>query len=381
MSGASLRRNRRAAGCVRPRRALQASGYARGVLYSDRDGWRRKPVEFPSCVTPGPAGEVTHAVKNTATLCGIPLRDTTYVTGHFAAGGESACPSCAQHATATPPAASVQERLHSRVVAAAAGPLRDELIDALRQGAQVHPWRMGPAGDSMRDGVRLHEAVEGGPEAAEALRTTGRLETAEVAGDSWRFVVVMPEGSRPVIVRRPLRRRAGPDRPGWSFAGAREPARFGAGATADGVAHAVGSDKSLCGIARTRLTVYLHLFSTEDPSACARCAARAAAAPAEPCSQERLHSMIMKAAPGPLRDELADALTRGAEITLWLSSTGPDLARFYAQLDQLTDGRAELTAALQGDGHLSLAHVLHGSWRSTVLLREGEPPLIGRGPT
>ncbi|MEV0457362.1 hypothetical protein [Catellatospora methionotrophica] len=351
------------------------------MLYSDSDGWLRKPVEFLVTVTPHRDGEVRHAARGSGTLCGIPLRETTLARGDFTATDPSACPSCAKLAAETPPEPSIQERLSDRVAGAAAGPLLDELIAALRGGAQVHPWMMGPSGERRRDDVRLHEAVEGGPEADEALKLAGPVETAEVTAEAWRFVAVIPTGARPVIVRRPLRRRAGPDRPGWSFAQAREAARFGAGQTADGVEHALGPGKSLCGIQRSRLTVYLHHYSADDPSACARCAERVAAAPTEPCSQERLHGMVVKAAPGALRDDLADALTRGAEITLWLGSTGANLSRFHAQLDQLDEGRAELAAALQGAGHMSIAHVLHGCWRSTVLLREGEPPLIGRGRT
>ncbi len=155
---------------------------------------------------------------------------------------------------------------------------------------------------------------------------------------------------------------------------------FGAG-SAGGTEHALDGAATLCGIPRARVTVHLHLFTASSGLACPTCAALAAAAPTRPCAQERLHTAIATAAPGPLRDDLAAALTRGAEITLWIGALGPDLAKHYANLDELDNNRAALAAALAVNEHASLAHVLHGSWRSTVLLRDGEPPLIARGRT
>ncbi|GIJ44642.1 hypothetical protein Val02_15280 [Virgisporangium aliadipatigenens] len=349
------------------------------MLFDEHDGWRRCPAEFHACVASGPAGDVIHAASGSATLCGIPLPEVSFGRGTFEPGGDATCDACAEKAAATPPRRSVQERLYDKVLAAEPGTLRDEVLDALRRGASVHPWTMGSSADSVRPELRLHEAVEGGPEADEALRNASRVDQAEVRGDSWRFVVVMPHGARPVLVRRPLRRQAGPDRPGWSFANARKPAAFGSGTSADRVEHAVDGERTLCGIPVRDVVLYLHHFVADRRAACPRCAARAATRD-QPSAQERLHKLIAAAEPGPARDDLAAALTRGAEITLWLSSRGPTLARHYAELDELTEGRAEVTEALSA-GHASLAHVLHGPWRSTVVIRENGRPLIARGPT
>ncbi|MET7393505.1 hypothetical protein ABZS66_08435 [Dactylosporangium sp. NPDC005572] len=321
-----------------------------------------------------------------ATLCGIPLRRVARASGFFAPHARSACARCVERAAATPPRASPQELLYSRIVTADAGPARDELIEALKRGAPVHPWIRGASADRIRSSARLHDAIEGAQEARAALQTEGPFGMAEVVTTSWRFVAIMPKGSRPVVVRRPRRRGAAPGLTGWSFAAAREPARFAAGRTPDrsthrdATEHAVGGDTTLCGIPTARVTVVRSLFAAEDESACARCAELAAEAPTQPGAQERLHDAIATAEPGPLRDELAAALRRGAAIPLWINSTGPNLA-MHAELDEITEGRAELTAALANAGRAGLAHVLHGSWRSTVVLREHERPLIGRGPS
>jgi hypothetical protein len=121
--------------------------------------------------------------------------------------------------------------------------------------------------------------------------------------------------------------------------------------------------------------------ATNMAMACARCAERAAATPPRPSPQERLYNKIVAADAGPLRDELAAALRHGAEITLWITGPGPDLAKHHAKLDEITESRDALAAALSNGGRLGLAHVLHGSWRSTVVLGEDGRALIGRGPT
>ncbi|MGI5180985.1 hypothetical protein ACQEVZ_32210 [Dactylosporangium sp. CA-152071] len=300
--------------------------------------------------------------------------------GSFAPDAASACRACAARSAATPPRQTAQERLHRLVAAADAGPLRDDLLEALRNGAQVNPWVVGVSADRARSSTRLHEAIEGRDQASAALDAGGTFQLAEVATDACRFVAIIPTDARPVIVRRSSRRRAAPERPGWTFTDAREAAWFGVG-SAGGTEHALDGAGTLCGIPPARVTAQLHLFTASSGSACPSCAALAAAAPTRPCAQERLHTAIATAAPGPLRDDLAAALTRGAEITLWIGALGPDLAKHYADLDELDDNRAALAAALAVNEHAGLAHVLHGSWRSTVLLRDGEPPLIARGRT
>jgi hypothetical protein len=281
--------------------------------------------------------------------------------------------------TGRPP--SPQELLRRLVGDAEPVALREELIAALRAGATVHPWVV-CAASRAGENARLHEALEGAAEARAALAAAGAsVGVAEVVTGGRRLVAIMPGGHRAAIVRRPVERRAGPEPAGWSFAGAREPAEFGAVRSADGVEHAGRGDGTLCGVPSKRVVPYRHHFRPGTAESCPRCTEAVAAAPSEPGEQERLHGLIADADPSPMRDELAAALERGAEITLWIEGTGPGLAQHYGRLDGLTEGREPVAAALADGARVGLAHVLHGDWRCTIVLRDGEPPLLGRGPT
>jgi hypothetical protein len=367
-----------------------AASYAPRVVFSEHDGWQRTPVEFLIGVTSGLSGEVAHAATGIATLCRIPLRKVHLTDRLFTAGNEAACTVCSERLAAIPPRQSPQELLYNEITASAPGPLRDELVEALKRGAEVSPWVMDAAADRIRSSARLHEAIEGGPEAESALRTTDRAGMAEVVHGEWRFVVIMPKDSTPVIVRRTARPKATPDRPGWSFETAREPTRFAAGITStrparptgspDDLEHAVNGNTTLCGIPVAKVVIVRHLFTRTHAPACPRCAELDAEAPRQPCTQERLHDLIQAATPGQLRDDLAAALTRGAEITQWIYGPAPSLAK-HTPLDHLTEGQATVRAALQRPGRVGVAQVLHGPWHSIVILREAEPPLIARAPT
>ncbi|GIE84603.1 hypothetical protein Are01nite_10830 [Actinoplanes regularis] len=54
------------------------------------------------------------------------------------------------------------------------------------------------------------------------------------------------------------------------------------------------------------------------------------------------------------------------------------MAKFYAHLDQIVDGRAAVAAALDTDGIAGLARVHHGSWQYIVALPEGGQAVLGR---
>ncbi|GAB3862961.1 hypothetical protein GCM10027610_108520 [Dactylosporangium cerinum] len=162
-------------------------------------------MAFPNCVTAGPSGAVAHAVSRGATLCGIPVRRATTTPGCFAPDAASACPRCVQRAAATPGRPSPQELLHDKILAADAGPLRDALVEALKQGAPVHPWIRGASAGNVRSSVRLYGAMEGARQADEALRTEGPFGAAEVVTAARRFVVIMPRYTRPVIAARSVR--------------------------------------------------------------------------------------------------------------------------------------------------------------------------------
>ncbi|GLW32215.1 hypothetical protein [Actinoplanes regularis] len=166
----------------------------------------------------------------------------------------------------------------------------------------------------------------------------------------------------------------------WSFATAREPARFGlardkAEPEKD---HAYVGDGTLCGLPEHRVEAYLTLFFPEGVQACSVCRQRCQAAPTQPCVQERLHDRVLKAEESSLREELLAALLVGADVSLWVNGPASQMAKFYAQLDQIVDGRTAVAAALDTDGIAGLARVQHGSWEYIVALPEEGPVVIGR---
>ncbi|MFF4568962.1 hypothetical protein [Streptomyces sp. NPDC001410] len=150
----------------------------------------REPARFGAAQVDGIPG-TEHAVHSGGTLCGIPKQRIVRYRHIFVARGPRACPECRRQVAAALPRPSTQERLHDRVLAAAAGSIRDELLD----GA---------------------EAI------AQALGAAEPVGLAQVDDGSWRFTVVLPhDGGRPVVARgtrpqptpRPL---ALPLRPGAS---------------------------------------------------------------------------------------------------------------------------------------------------------------------
>ncbi|GAA3202767.1 hypothetical protein ACFO1B_07195 [Dactylosporangium siamense] len=110
--------------------------------------------------------------------------------------------------------------------------------------------------------------MEGARQADEVLRTEGPFGAAEVVTAARRFVVIMPQHSRPVIAARPLHPVAEA-----SFPAGLTPAP---NASADDTEHAIDGDVTLCGIPAKQVTVVRHLFSVERRSACFTCAERAA---------------------------------------------------------------------------------------------------------
>lgn len=115
---------------------------------------------------------------------------------------------------------------------------------------------------------------------------------------------------------------------GWSFASAREPARFAAAENRDSpqTEHAFRSPGTLCGIAEEQVIVYRHLFEATNIRACPSCREQGATVPAAPCAQERLHNRVLSAAPGHLRARLLDTLRNGAEISIWVNGPASAIA-------------------------------------------------------
>ncbi|MER6734686.1 hypothetical protein [Streptomyces puniciscabiei] len=170
---------------------------------------------------------------------------------------------------------------------------------------------------------------------------------------------------------------------GWSFAAAREPARFGVCVVngVPGVKHAVGARGTLCGISARHTIRYRHLFIPDALHSCRRCRQEAETAPTQPCVQERLHGRVLDSAQSTTRDELLAALREGANVRLWINGRSTDLATFYARLDELTDGAGPAAAAFASAATIGLANVEHNLWRFLVVLPEdGGPPVIARGP-
>ncbi|MEV0380258.1 hypothetical protein [Nonomuraea sp. NPDC050643] len=169
----------------------------------------------------------------------------------------------------------------------------------------------------------------------------------------------------------------------WSFTMAREPARFGTAQVkgVSGIAHAAVDGGTLCGIPEQQITRYRHLFDPRARRACRDCRRRADAAPTRPCVQERLHNRIQEAAQGRARDDLLAALSKGAEVALWINGPSTTLTRNHARVEELTDGAGSVADALNATMSIVLACVEDGPWRFVVVLpQDGDRPLVARGP-
>lgn len=166
----------------------------------------------------------------------------------------------------------------------------------------------------------------------------------------------------------------------WSFASAREPARFGVAQEnlAPETEHASGIGRgTLCGIPEEQIARYRHHFRPGHPRACPSCRVRVAAAPTVPCAQERLHDQVLAAEPEPLRTRLVQALREGARIIIWLG--GPaDRIGYHAHLDTITEGHEAVREQLATHEPIQIARVDHPLGEFVVLLPQHAPPLIAR---
>jgi hypothetical protein len=172
------------------------------VTPADREGWSfaaaRVPAEFAAAVYP-PTPELEHALGNTVTLCGIAEEHVVVYRHLFAPETASACPICRQQAASAPLKPCVQERLHELVLAADAGPMRESLLDALRQGAEITFWINGPAASLARYYVQLDQIGEGSAAVVAALSTNEPVGLAKVEHRHGQFIVVLPEQEPPQI--------------------------------------------------------------------------------------------------------------------------------------------------------------------------------------
>jgi hypothetical protein len=164
-------------------------------------GWSfasaREPASFTAARDSG-ATQTVHAWDPPASLCGIPEERVLVIRSLFWPGSAGACPVCSERAAAAPTVPSAQERLHDKVLAAAPGPLRDRLLDALRRGARITLGVNGPA-DQVACYARPDSITTGAEAVGDLLRSGGRLGVERVSDSSGEFVVVLPEHGAPVI--------------------------------------------------------------------------------------------------------------------------------------------------------------------------------------
>ncbi|GGO18493.1 hypothetical protein [Micromonospora parathelypteridis] len=171
---------------------------------ADQESWSfataRVPAAFGAAIHPLTPG-VQHAWGGEQTLCGLPEEQIELYRHLFNHGDDSACPTCRQRAAVAPTQPCGQERLHDQVLAAAVGPMRDDLLDALRRGVEIKLWINGPARGLATHYARLDRIVEGGPALVEALNVDGSVGLARVEQGQWQFIVVLPDHGPALIGR------------------------------------------------------------------------------------------------------------------------------------------------------------------------------------
>ncbi|MFJ9447129.1 hypothetical protein ACIRRH_35565 [Kitasatospora sp. NPDC101235] len=173
---------------------------ASGVTWSFATA--REPAEFPAVEVEGVPG-VEHAGDNGRTLCGIRGRYLRHFLHHFQPQGLASCRKCRALAEAAPSRPCGQERLHDLLLQKAEdGPLRTDLLAALRRGARIAIWITGPAKGLTRHYARLDQMTEEAGPAAEALAKAGTSITlARVEDADRQYLVVLPPDGQARIAR------------------------------------------------------------------------------------------------------------------------------------------------------------------------------------
>ncbi|MFH9355607.1 hypothetical protein [Kitasatospora sp. NPDC017646] len=162
----------------------------------------REPAEFPAVEVEGVPG-VEHAGGSGRTLCGIRGRYLTLFLHHFQPRALASCRKCRALAEAAPSRPCGQERLHDLLLQEADdGPLRTDLLAALRRGARIAIWITGPAKDLTRFHSRIDRMTEETGPATEALAAAGTSITlARVEDTARQYLVVLPPDGRARIAR------------------------------------------------------------------------------------------------------------------------------------------------------------------------------------
>ncbi|MFG2911187.1 hypothetical protein ACGF13_39840 [Kitasatospora sp. NPDC048286] len=162
----------------------------------------REPAEFPAVEVEGVPG-VEHAGGMGRTLCGIRGRYLKLFLHHFQPRALASCRKCRALAEAAPSQPCGQERLHDLLLQEADdGPLRTDLLAALRRGARIAIWITGPAKDLTRFHSRVDRMTEETGPAADALAAGGTSITlARVEDADRQYLVVLPPEGRARIAR------------------------------------------------------------------------------------------------------------------------------------------------------------------------------------
>lgn len=146
---------------------------------------------------------VEHAGGLGRTLCGIRGRYLTLFLHHFRPRALASCRNCRTLAEAAPPGPCGQERLHDLLLQEADdGPLRTDLLAALRRGARIAIWITGPVKDLTRFHSRIDRMTEEAGPVAEALAAAGTSITlARVEDADRQYLVVLPPDGHARIAR------------------------------------------------------------------------------------------------------------------------------------------------------------------------------------
>ncbi|MEU4588525.1 hypothetical protein AB0F92_41890 [Kitasatospora aureofaciens] len=168
-------------------------------------GWSfadaREPAVFAACVLDTDPDLEHAAADEDGTLCRAPGYAARY-RHHFGMRiGARFCPRCRELAAAASARPGVQERLHQRVLDVADGPLRTDLLAALRRGAPVPTWLNGPA-DFLVLHAGLDTLTEGTADAAAAFESTPTLSLALAEDGPWRYLVLLPHDHTPPLLAR-----------------------------------------------------------------------------------------------------------------------------------------------------------------------------------
>lgn len=146
---------------------------------------------------------VEHAGGIGRTLCGIRGRYLTFFLHHFQPQALASCRKCRTLAEAAPSRPCGQERLHDLLLQRADdGPLRTDLLAALRRGARIAIWITGPAEGLARSYTRIDRMTEEAGPACEVFAAAGTSVTlARVEDVERQYLVVLPPGGRARIAR------------------------------------------------------------------------------------------------------------------------------------------------------------------------------------